>query len=59
MAAVPPSAADEIWGVPLIGVRRLSRSRAGLLAKRACDVIIASCALAIALPVLLVLAIAI
>ena len=58
-AAVPWSCLDEIWGIPLIPLRRLGRSPAGLALKRAFDVAVAAILLLAAAPVLLVLAAAI
>jgi len=52
-AAVPPSCLDEIWGIPLIPLRRLGRPTASLAAKRAFDVVGAGVLLLAALPVLL------
>jgi exopolysaccharide biosynthesis polyprenyl glycosylphosphotransferase len=57
--AVPRSCLDELWGIPLIPLRRLGHSAAGLTLKRIMDVVIAATLLAAAAPVLLVLAIAI
>ncbi len=57
--AVPRSGLDEIWGIPLIPLRRLGHSTTGLVLKRILDVIIAATLLIAAAPVLLVLAIAI
>ena len=58
-AAVPRSCLDEIWGVPLIPLRRLGHSLAGLWLKRAFDVSVAAILLVAAAPVLAVLAVAI
>ena len=58
-AAVPWSCLDEIWGIPLIPLRRLGHSRAGLWLKRVFDVAVAAVLLLAAAPVLLVLAVAI
>jgi exopolysaccharide biosynthesis polyprenyl glycosylphosphotransferase len=53
--AVPRGCLDEIWGIPLIPLRRgPGRAQAGL--KRAFDIGVAAILLAIALPALLVLA---
>jgi exopolysaccharide biosynthesis polyprenyl glycosylphosphotransferase len=54
--AVPRGCLDELWGLPLIPVRRLGRSS---IAKRIFDVALAATLLIAAAPVLLVLAIAI
>jgi exopolysaccharide biosynthesis polyprenyl glycosylphosphotransferase len=58
-AAVPRACLDEIWGIPLIRLRRLGHSPASLRLKRAFDVVVAAILLAAAAPLLLVLAIAI
>ncbi|HEY7013916.1 MAG TPA: exopolysaccharide biosynthesis polyprenyl glycosylphosphotransferase [Streptosporangiaceae bacterium] len=57
--AVPPSCLDEIWGIPLIPLRRLGHSTAGVWLKRIFDVTLAAIMLVAAAPVLLVLAAAI
>jgi exopolysaccharide biosynthesis polyprenyl glycosylphosphotransferase len=57
--AVPRSCLDEIWGIPLIPLRRLGHSGVGLALKRTMDVAVAAVLLVAAAPVLLVLAIAI
>lgn len=57
--AVPPSCLDEIWGIPLIPLRRLGHSTAGVWLKRVFDVTLAAIMLVAAAPVLLVLAAAI
>jgi exopolysaccharide biosynthesis polyprenyl glycosylphosphotransferase len=57
--AVPQSRLDEIWGIPLIPLRRLGHSGAGLALKRAMDVAVAATLLVAAAPVLLTLAIAV
>jgi len=58
-AAVPRSCLDEIWGIPLIPLRRLGHVPAGLRLKRAFDAAAAAILLVAAAPLLLVLAIAI
>jgi exopolysaccharide biosynthesis polyprenyl glycosylphosphotransferase len=58
-AAVPWSYLDDIWGIPLIPLRRLGHSTAGLWLKRIFDVAVAAVLLLAAAPVLLVLAAAI
>jgi exopolysaccharide biosynthesis polyprenyl glycosylphosphotransferase len=58
-AAVPRYCLDELWGIPLIPLRRLGHSTAGLWLKRIFDVTIAATLLIAAAPVLLVLAVAI
>jgi exopolysaccharide biosynthesis polyprenyl glycosylphosphotransferase len=57
--AVPRSCLDELWGLPLIPLRRLGHSTLGLALKRVFDVAIAVTLLIAAAPVLLVLGIAI
>jgi exopolysaccharide biosynthesis polyprenyl glycosylphosphotransferase len=57
--AVPQSRLDEIWGIPLIPLRRLGHSGVGLALKRAMDVAVAATLLVAAAPVLLALAMAI
>jgi exopolysaccharide biosynthesis polyprenyl glycosylphosphotransferase len=57
--AVPRSSLDEIWGIPLIPLRRLGHSTVGLVLKRILDVVAAAVLLVTAAPVLLLLAIAI
>jgi exopolysaccharide biosynthesis polyprenyl glycosylphosphotransferase len=52
--AVPRGSLDEIWGIPLIPLRRTLRP-AGLAAKRAFDIVVASLLLVAAAPVLLTL----
>jgi exopolysaccharide biosynthesis polyprenyl glycosylphosphotransferase len=58
-AAVPRACLDEIWGIPLIPLRRLGHSPASLWLKRAVDVSVAAILLVAAAPVLAVLAVAI
>jgi lipopolysaccharide/colanic/teichoic acid biosynthesis glycosyltransferase len=58
-AAVPRSCLDEIWGIPLIPLRRLGHLPAGLWLKRAFDAAAAAILLVAAAPVLLALAVAI
>jgi exopolysaccharide biosynthesis polyprenyl glycosylphosphotransferase len=53
--AVPRGCLDEIWGIPLIPLRRSGRSLAGKAAKRTFDVVAASVLLAVSAPVLLAL----
>ena len=57
--AVPRACLDEIWGIPLIPLRRFGHASAGLMAKRAFDVAAAGVLLAVASPLLLALALAI
>jgi exopolysaccharide biosynthesis polyprenyl glycosylphosphotransferase len=57
--AVPRSSLDEIWGIPLIPLRRIGHSPASLGLKRVFDVSVAAVLLVVALPLLLVLAAAI
>lgn len=56
---VPHSSLDDIWGIPLIPLRGLACSPAGLRLKRAFDVVVAAGCLAVALPLLALLAVAI
>jgi exopolysaccharide biosynthesis polyprenyl glycosylphosphotransferase len=58
-AAVPRACLDEIWGIPLVPLRRLGHLPAGLWLKRAFDVALAAVLLVAAAPVLAVLAIAV
>jgi len=53
-AAVPRAYLDEIWGIPLIPLRR--RPKAGLVLKRVADLVAAAVLLCLFGPVLLVLA---
>ena len=53
------SCLDEIWGIPLIPLRRPGHSPAGLWLKRVFDVVVAATLILAAAPVLLVLAVAI
>jgi exopolysaccharide biosynthesis polyprenyl glycosylphosphotransferase len=57
--AVPRSSLDELWGIPLIPLRRLGHSTLGLFLKRLLDVVVAATLLVAAAPVLLVLAVAV
>jgi len=54
--AVPRPCLDELWGIPLIPLRRFGHGAPGLGLKRALDVAIAAALLVAAAPVLLVLA---
>jgi exopolysaccharide biosynthesis polyprenyl glycosylphosphotransferase len=56
---VPRACLDEIWGIPLIPLRRLGRSVVSLALKRTLDVVIAATLLIAAAPLLFVLASAI
>jgi exopolysaccharide biosynthesis polyprenyl glycosylphosphotransferase len=58
-AAVPRACLDEIWGVPLVPLRRFGHLPAGLWLKRAFDVSLAAVLLVAAAPALAVLAVAI
>ncbi len=58
-AAVPRSCLDELWGIPLIPLRRLGHLRTGLWLKRIFDTVIAAVLLIAAAPVLFALAVAI
>jgi exopolysaccharide biosynthesis polyprenyl glycosylphosphotransferase len=57
--AVPRACLDEIWGTPLIPLRRFGGGPAGPAAKRAFDLVAGSLLLVAALPLLAVLATAI
>jgi len=57
--AVPRGCLDELWGIPLIPLRRLGHLRTGLWLKRVFDTVLAGTLLLGAAPVLLVLAAAI
>jgi exopolysaccharide biosynthesis polyprenyl glycosylphosphotransferase len=57
--AVPRGCLDELWGIPLIPLRRRGHSVVGMALKRILDVIIAATLLIAAAPVLAVLAVAI
>jgi exopolysaccharide biosynthesis polyprenyl glycosylphosphotransferase len=57
--ALPRAALDEVWGIPLIPLRRRGQMSASLGAKRALDVLGAAILLAVLWPALLVLAIVI
>jgi exopolysaccharide biosynthesis polyprenyl glycosylphosphotransferase len=57
--SVPRACLDEIWGIPLIPLRRMGRSTVSLVLKRTLDVVIAAALLIAAAPVLFVLAAAI
>ena len=54
--AVPRASLDEIWGIPLIPLRRLGRGLASRSLKRAFDIIMSAFLLMAAAPLLLVLA---
>jgi exopolysaccharide biosynthesis polyprenyl glycosylphosphotransferase len=53
--ALPRASLDEIWGIPLIPLRRLGRGRGGRVLKRAVDMAVAAVLLAAVTPLLLVL----
>jgi lipopolysaccharide/colanic/teichoic acid biosynthesis glycosyltransferase len=57
--AVPAGCLDEVWGVPLIPLRRAGRRSPGRVAKRAVDIGAALAALAITGPVLAAAAVAV
>jgi lipopolysaccharide/colanic/teichoic acid biosynthesis glycosyltransferase len=57
--ALPRSCLDEIWGIPLIPLRRSGRSPAALALKRIFDVVACAVMLALAAPLMLVLVIAV
>ncbi|MER7014687.1 sugar transferase [Saccharopolyspora sp. NPDC000359] len=58
-AALPRAALDELWGVPLVPLRRSGHGGAGTAAKRAFDVVLSGLMLALLGPLLLVLAVAV
>jgi lipopolysaccharide/colanic/teichoic acid biosynthesis glycosyltransferase len=58
-AAVPRSCLDDLWGIPLIPLRRLGHLTSGLWLKRIFDTVVAGVLLIAAAPVLAVLALAI
>jgi exopolysaccharide biosynthesis polyprenyl glycosylphosphotransferase len=53
--AVPRASLDEIWGIPLIPLRRLGRRRDSRSLKRAVDIIVSAVLLVAVAPLLLVL----
>ncbi|SDY92738.1 Sugar transferase involved in LPS biosynthesis (colanic, teichoic acid) [Saccharopolyspora shandongensis] len=53
--ALPRAGLDEIWGVPLIPLRRFGHGRAGELVKRGTDVVLSGLMLLVFGPLLLVL----
>jgi exopolysaccharide biosynthesis polyprenyl glycosylphosphotransferase len=57
--AVPRACLDEIWGIPLIPLRRIGHSPVSMGVKRLFDVVVAAVLLAVSLPLLGVLAIVI
>ena len=57
--AVPRGCLDEIWGIPLIPLRRSGQSSAALALKRIFDLVAAAVLLALAAPLMLLLAIAV
>ncbi|MGW0889754.1 sugar transferase [Saccharopolyspora sp. NPDC002578] len=57
--AVPQRFLDEVWGVPLVPLRRFAHTGAAVRAKRAFDVVVAGALLVLLAPVLLVLAAAV
>jgi exopolysaccharide biosynthesis polyprenyl glycosylphosphotransferase len=57
--ALSRASLDEIWGIPLIPLRRLGRGRASLALKRTFDITVAAVLLAAAAPLLLVLGVVI
>ena len=54
--AMPRGCLDEIWGIPLIPLRRSGRTPAARIGKRTFDVAVASVLLAVSAPLLLALA---
>ena len=57
--AVPRGCLDEIWGIPLIPLRRSGHSPAALALKRVFDVVVSATLLVVAAPLMLALVIAI
>ena len=57
--AVPTGCLDEVWGVPLIPLRRAHQLSPGRVAKRALDIAVAAVALAVTGPVLAAAAVAV
>ena len=57
--ALPRGCLDEIWGIPLIPLRRSGQSSAALALKRIFDVVACAVILALAAPLMLVLVIAV
>ena len=57
--AVPRACLDEIWGIPLIPLRRIGHSPVSMSVKRLFDVVVAAVLLAVSLPLLAGLAIVI
>ncbi|MEU6132195.1 sugar transferase [Saccharopolyspora sp. NPDC047091] len=57
--AVPSRLLDEIWGIPLVPLRRWNHTAAAALLKRASDVLLAGALLVVLAPLLLVLAAAV
>lgn len=55
--SVPRGCLDEIWGIPLIPLRRFGHSPAGKALKRTCDLAVAPVLLAAAAPLILALAV--
>ncbi|KAA5838333.1 exopolysaccharide biosynthesis polyprenyl glycosylphosphotransferase [Saccharopolyspora hirsuta] len=58
-AALPRAALDELWGVPLVPLRRFGHGRAGAVAKRAFDIVLSGLMLVVLAPLLLALAVAV
>ncbi len=54
--ALPRASMDELWGVPLIPLRRFGHSRAGALVKRAVDIVLSGLMLVVLGPLLALLA---
>ena len=57
--AVPRGCLDEIWGIPLIPLRRSGHSPAALALKRVFDVVVSAILFAVAAPLMLALAVAV
>jgi lipopolysaccharide/colanic/teichoic acid biosynthesis glycosyltransferase len=58
-AGIPRGYLDEIWGIPLLPLRRRGTRRAAMLAKRSVDIAASALLLVLAAPVLLALAVVI
>jgi exopolysaccharide biosynthesis polyprenyl glycosylphosphotransferase len=59
LGVAPASFADDVWGIPLIRLRRPALRPSGRVPKRAFDVVVSTLALALAAPVLLAAALAV
>ncbi len=59
LGAAPASFADDVWGIPLIRLRRPALRPSGRVPKRALDIVVSTLALVLAAPVLLAAAFAV